>query len=150
MAKQVYADNVDANGVAYPTIGENIRDGAKSAESVVKALQSEDITFDMQALMNVLPFMDSSKKIIREVVTCNANSWIETEHFRGTLNSIVSKISCYAIMVGKITRARDASINSISPLIMAPSGENDIMGVYFTASVQVAGSTIELFAVVDK
>lgn len=150
MGKQVYADNVDANAVAYPTIGENIRDGAKSAESVVKALQSDEITFDMQAVMNVLPFMDSSKKIIREVITCNENSWIDGEYFHGTLNSIVSKITCYAIMVGKITRAKDASVNSIAPIIMAPSGENRIMGVYFTASVQIAGSSIELFAVVDK
>lgn len=65
MQKEVYADNVDVNGEAHETVGENIRNGAKSPEAVAKALQSEDITFDMQALMNVLPFMDSTKKIVR-------------------------------------------------------------------------------------
>lgn len=69
MQKEVYADNVDVNGEVHETVGENIRNGAKSPEAVAKALQSEDITFDMQALMNVLPFMDSTKKIVKVTLT---------------------------------------------------------------------------------
>lgn len=150
MQKEVYADNVDVNGEAHETVGENIRNGAKSPEAIAKALQSDEITFDMQAFMNVLPFMDSSKKIIRSVITCSETSWIGDENFTGTLNSIVTKLKCYAIMVGKITRANNAPVNSIAPIIMAPTGDSSLMGVYFTASVAVKGSSIELFAVVDK
>ncbi len=150
MQKEVYADNVDVNGEAHETVGENIRNGAKSPESIAKALQSDDITFDMQALMNVLPFMDSTKKIIRSVINCSNTSWISNEYFTGTINSIKTKSNCYALMIGKITRAENAPVNSIAPLIMAPSGEPGLMGVYFTAAVSVKGSTIELFAVVDK
>ena len=30
MSKVIYSDNTDANGVSYPTIGENIRESAKA------------------------------------------------------------------------------------------------------------------------
>lgn len=70
MQKEVYADNVDVNGEVHETVGENIRNGAKSPEAIAKALQSDEITFDMQALMNVLPFMDSSK-VIRTIKVQN-------------------------------------------------------------------------------
>lgn len=36
MARQVYADNVDANGKAFDTVGENIRKGAR--EGVTMAI----------------------------------------------------------------------------------------------------------------
>lgn len=32
MARQVYADNVDANGKVFETVGENIRKGARAGE----------------------------------------------------------------------------------------------------------------------
>lgn len=32
MARQVYADNVDANGKVFDTVGENIRKGARAGE----------------------------------------------------------------------------------------------------------------------
>lgn len=34
MAKQVYADNVDANGKVFDTVGENIRKGARAGGAV--------------------------------------------------------------------------------------------------------------------
>lgn len=35
MARQVYADNVDANGKVFETIGENIRNGASAGELLI-------------------------------------------------------------------------------------------------------------------
>lgn len=32
MAKQTYADNVDANGKVFKTVGDNIREGARAGE----------------------------------------------------------------------------------------------------------------------
>ena len=32
MERQVYADNVDANGKVFDTVGENIRKGARAGE----------------------------------------------------------------------------------------------------------------------
>lgn len=32
MTRQVYADNVDANGKVFETVGENIRKGARAGE----------------------------------------------------------------------------------------------------------------------
>lgn len=68
MQKEVYADNVDVNGEVHETVGENIRNGAKSPEAIAKALQTDEITFDMQALMQVLPFMDATKKIVKVTI----------------------------------------------------------------------------------
>ena len=34
MARQVYADNVDANGKVFDTVGENIRKGARAGELI--------------------------------------------------------------------------------------------------------------------
>lgn len=34
MARQVYADNVDANGKAFDTVGENIRKGAREGVTI--------------------------------------------------------------------------------------------------------------------
>lgn len=35
MTRQVYADNVDANGKAFDTVGENIRNGARAKEILI-------------------------------------------------------------------------------------------------------------------
>lgn len=32
MARQTYADNVDANGKVFKTVGDNIREGARAGE----------------------------------------------------------------------------------------------------------------------
>mgnify|MGYP004727063221 FL=1 len=108
MNRQTYSDNVDSNGVAYKTVGDNIRDGSKSAESVVKALQSDDITFDMQAIMNVLPFMDSTKKIIKETLTLK--NGVITNEIGFTSNSKrtwKSDKKCYGIIVGEFNGIHD-------------------------------------------
>lgn len=47
MAKQVYADNVDANGKVYKTVGENIRQGAREGEmidvnSLLKRIENDE------------------------------------------------------------------------------------------------------------
>lgn len=34
MVRQVYADNVDANGKAFETVGENIRKGARAGVTI--------------------------------------------------------------------------------------------------------------------
>lgn len=102
MQKEVYADNVDVNGEAHETVGENIRNGAKSPESITKALQSDDITFDMQALMNVLPFMDSSKKIVEVVIN---NNTIEkgAEYVRIDQGRPIPLVQWYGFISGEYT-----------------------------------------------
>lgn len=108
MTKQVYADNVDTNGVAYPTVGVNIRDGAKSAESVVKALQSDEITFDMQSIMHVLPFMEYNVKIYEVIGTVLNNTHTSinnSEIFNVSGNNLFvkeGKGECVGIIFGKI------------------------------------------------
>lgn len=46
MARQVYADNVDANGKVFETVGENIRKGARAGE----LLNYEEILEKIDAL----------------------------------------------------------------------------------------------------
>jgi lysophospholipase L1-like esterase len=46
MARQVYADNVDANGKVFETVGENIRNGARAGE----LLKFQEITDKIDAL----------------------------------------------------------------------------------------------------
>lgn len=46
MARQVYADNVDANGKVFETVGENIRKGARAGE----LLNFKEITDKIDAL----------------------------------------------------------------------------------------------------
>lgn len=46
MARQVYADNVDANGKLFDTVGENIRKGARAGE----LLNYEEILEKIDAL----------------------------------------------------------------------------------------------------
>lgn len=148
MGKQEYADNVDANGVAYKTVGQNIREGAKDAESVVKALQSPDITFDMQAIMNVLPFMDGTKKIIRDVVTSSDSKWNSTGYSSGFDSYIYSKMPCYAVIIGKIYRKSSQSSEILGRISAETISSH--MGVVFASKVTTAGNSIELFYVVDK
>lgn len=43
MAKQVYADNVDANGKVYKTVGENIRHGAREdVNTLLKRIENDE------------------------------------------------------------------------------------------------------------
>lgn len=155
MAKQTYADNVDSNGVAYKTVGDNIREGAKGAESVVKALQSEDITFDMQALMNVLPFMDSTKKIIEINVSASNGMWHadKFEHLNSSYGVGVN-VKCYGHLIGEINRGGITDVNKITPIVTAsPTGTNKAY-IKFSSGItnddDVTGTNIKLFIVTDK
>lgn len=47
MGKTIYSDNTDANGVSYPTIGENIRNGAKNL-----------------TLESLRPFMENRERVL--------------------------------------------------------------------------------------
>lgn len=155
MAKQTYADNVDSNGVAYKTVGDNIREGAKGAESVVKALQSEDITFDMQALMNVLPFMDSTKKIIEINISASNGVW-HADKFE-QLNSqygVGINAKCYGHLIGEINRGKIVDVNKITPIVTAsPTGTNKAY-IKFSSGItnddDVTDANIKIFIVTDK
>lgn len=41
MTKQFFADTVDVSGHAYPTVGENIRNGAKDPSSIIGAFTDD-------------------------------------------------------------------------------------------------------------
>lgn len=155
MQRQTYADNVDSNGVAYKTVGDNIREGAKDAESVVKALQSEDITFDMQALMNVLPFMDSTKKIIEINISASKGIW-HADKFE-QLNSqygVGVNVKCYGHLIGEINRGQIKDVNKISPIVTAsPTGTSNAYIRFssgITADDDVTDANIKIFIVTDK
>lgn len=114
MQKEVYADNVDMNGEAHETVGENIRNGAKSPEAIAKALQSDEITFDMQALMNVLPFMDNSKvikkvtfKVMNGVWHSDYNEWNPGKNGCGINENV------YGYIIGEVYRG-NLTLNEIS------------------------------------
>lgn len=155
MQRQTYADNVDSNGVTYKTVGDNIREGAKDAESVVKALQSEDITFDMQALMNVLPFMDSTKKIIEINISASNGIW-HADKFE-QLNSpygVGVDVKCYGHLIGEINRGQVIDVNKVSPIVTAsPQGTNKAYIKFssgITSDDDVTDTNIKLFIVTDK
>lgn len=155
MQRQTYADNVDSNGVAYKTVGDNIREGAKDAESVVKALQSEDITFDMQAIMNVLPFMDSTKKIVEINISASNGKWISDKYTNISSEYEVSlSIPCYGHLIGEINRGGLSDINKIRFFIFStPNNENKFYINFFsglTLEDNTNGTNIKIFIVTDK
>lgn len=128
MQKEVYADNVDVNGEVHETVGENIRNGAKSPEAVAKALQSEDITFDMQALMNVLPFMDSTKKIVK--VTIKNGAIIEgndVANFEG--RRVIPLVKWYGVINGEYE-----GVSRQAAVIFQPNGSVTYDADYSTST----------------
>lgn len=155
MQRQTYADNVDSNGVAYKTVGDNIREGAKDAKSVVKALQSEDITFDMQAIMNVLPFMDSTKKIVEVTITASNGLWHSDKY--ETLPSqygVGINIVCYGHLIGEINRGGLTDSNKLACFVTASPIKTNKAYVKFlsglTSTDDTKGTKIKIFIVTDK
>lgn len=155
MQRQTYADNVDSNGVVYKTVGDNIREGAKDAESVVKALQSEDITFDMQTLMNVLPFMDSTKKIVEINISPSKGLW-HADNFEQLSSpyGVGVNVKCYGHLIGEINRGAIKDVNKITPVVTAsPIGTNKAYIKFssgITSDDDVTDANIKLFIVTDK
>lgn len=155
MQRQTYADNVDSNGVAYKTVGDNIREGAKDAKSVVKALQSEDITFDMQAIMNVLPFMDSTKKIIEINISPLNSIWHADKH-EGSPSAygVGVNVPCYGCLIGEIKRYNLTDPTKLAfNLISLPNGSNHIYIKFLgglTSTDTGTGTNIKLYIVTDK
>lgn len=155
MQRQTYADNVDPNGIAYKTVGDNIREGAKDAESVVKALQSEDITFDMQAVMNVLPFMDSTKKIIEINITASNGMWHsdKLEQFSSQYGVGVNT-PCYGYVIGEINRGELKDAHKLSAFIIAsPLSTNKFyikFNIGLTSEDDTTNTKIKVYIVTDK
>lgn len=153
MQRQTYADNVDSNGAAYKTVGDNIREGAKDAKSVVKALQSEDITFDMQAIMNVLPFMDSTKKIVEVNISVSNGKWVSDKYMASSAEyGVILKIPSYGCLIGEIKRGK-INANRLWFHIVS-SGNGNHMDINFhnsiTDSDDTNGVNIKLYFVTDK
>lgn len=155
MVRQVYADNVDANGKVFETVGENIRKGAKDAESVVKALQPEDITFDMQAVMNVLPFMDSTKKIVEINITASDGKWHsdKLEHLSSQYGVGVNT-PCYGYVIGEINRGELKDPNKLSAFITASPLSTNKFYIKFsnglTSEDDTTNTKIKVYIVTDK
>ena len=137
MQKEVYADNVDVNGEAHETVGENIRNGAKSPEAVAKALQSEDITFDMQAVMNVLPFMDGTKKMKKVTLYINEGVW-HSDYKEINPSNCGCGIgeTIYGYIVGEINRS-NLNLNKIRFDITASPGVNSNLYIAFNSPLEV-------------
>jgi hypothetical protein len=53
MAKQFLADTVDITGHAYPTVGENIRKGAKDPSTIISAFTDDTDKAKMTDALNV-------------------------------------------------------------------------------------------------
>lgn len=155
MARQVYADNVDANGKVFETVGENIRKGAKDAESVVKALQSEDITFDMQAVMNVLPFMDSTKKIVEINITASNGAWHSDKLEQlSSQYGVGANISCYGHIIGEINRGNlKDPFKLCANIIASPLSTNNFYIKFsngLTSEDDTTNTKIKVYIVTDK
>lgn len=155
MQRQTYADNVDSNGVAYKTVGNNIREGAKDAKSVVKALQSEDITFDMRAVMNVLPFMDSTKKIVEINITASNGVWHADKYEASPSNYGVGvNIPCYGHLFGTINRGMLANADKLAVFIISSPANSNHLYVKFnyglTSEDNTTGTSIKLYIATDK
>ena len=155
MQRQTYADNVDSNGVTYKTVGDNIREGAKDAESVVKTLQSEDITFDMQAVMNVLPFMDSTKKIVEINITASNGMWHADKYESSSSGYGVGvNIPCYGHLIGTINRGMLANTDKLTMFIISSPVNSNNLYIKFNKELTFAdnttGTSIKLYIVTDK
>lgn len=152
MQKEVYADNVDVNGEVHDTVGENIRNGAKSPEAVAKALQSEDITFDMQALMNVLPFMDSNKKIIKVTFYINNGVWHSDYNEVNPSNyGCGIKDNTYGYIIGTVHRA-NLSANKLKFNVISSAGAISNLYIAFNTPIETTDvdAYIIIYACVDK
>lgn len=155
MQRQTYADNVDSNGVAYKTVGDNIREGAKDAKSVVKALQSEDITFDMQTVMNVLPFMDSTKKIVEINITASNGVWHADKHEASpTAYGVGINIPCYGHLFGTINRGMLENTDKLAVFIISSPTNSNHLYVKFNRRLEsgddTTGTSIKLYIATDK
>ena len=155
MNRQTYADNVDSNGISYKTVGDNIRDGAKDAESVVKALQSDEITFDMQAIMNVLPFMDGTKKIVEVNITASGGIWHSDKFEQLSSNYGVGiNLNCYGHLIGEINRGKLIDVNKITPILTASPADTNKPYIKFnsglTSNDDTTNTSVKLFIVTDK
>lgn len=156
MQRQTYADNVDSNGVAYKTVGDNIREGTKDAKSVVKALQSEDITFDMRTVMNVLPFMDSTKKIVEINITASNGVWHADKYETSSSSYGVGvNIPCYGHLFGTINRGELVNADKLTVFITASPKNTNHLYVKFNYGLDskednTSGTSIKLYIVTDK
>lgn len=59
MAEQFLADTVDSTGHAYPTVGENIREGAKNPSTIISAFTKDT---DKAKMTNALDVSSESLK----------------------------------------------------------------------------------------
>lgn len=155
MNRQTYSDNVDSNGESYKTVGDNIRYGSKSAESVVKALQSDDITFDMQAIMNVLPFMDSTKKIVEVNISAYGNAWHCDKYERSpSAYGVGINIPSYGYLIGEFNRGAMADANKLRyNIVSSPVNSINAYVLFQTAlsnTDDTTGVNLKLYIVTDK
>lgn len=72
MARQVYADNVDANGKVFETVGENIRKGARAGELLnYKEIleKGEDLTHPLETFYKerISPILISTLEEIKPI-----------------------------------------------------------------------------------
>lgn len=153
MKRQTYADNIDSNGVAYKTVGDNIRKGAKDAESVVKALQSKNITFDMQAIMNVLPFMDSTREIVEVNISASSGKWVSDKFMISSAEyGVILKIPSYGCLIGEITRGKINANKMWFHIVSSQQGNKLDINFHnsLTDSDDTNGCNIKLYIVTDK
>lgn len=121
------ADNVDADGVPWATVGENIRNGAKASPSKEKVLEA------LSALLGV--------EVKYEVVTCTikADTIVSTDNalFIGEKNSIRSRKTILAFFIlstnsnsgfANIISQFSSGVNTVH-INMQGSGVNAINGI---------------------
>lgn len=76
MAKQFLADTVDSMGHAYPTVGENIRKGAKDPSTIISAFTDDT---DKAKITNAL---DVSSESLKDAIVSMLSG--ESFHFGST------------------------------------------------------------------
>lgn len=91
MAKQVYADNVDANGKVFKTVGENIRNGARSGEilnyeEILKKIDAlEPEISELQA--NIMKNSDNIKKNTLDITSITNDNTLKLYKSRNLLDA---------------------------------------------------------------
>lgn len=95
MARQVYADNVDANGKVFETVGENIRKDARAGE----LLNFQEIIDKIDALDPEISALQADIRKNSDNIKKNtidiANMWglpVVNQHSKSGINSVTSSI----------------------------------------------------------
>lgn len=96
MARQVYADNVDANGKVFETVGENIRNGARAGE----LLNYEEILEKIDALDPEISALQADTAENKKDIEKNGNDLSKLENDTTVLQKlkITTKRGCYSLV----------------------------------------------------